>query len=109
MNNCEKALASVITVGEGRGFVIEGPTEDRFVVTAAHCLPSFPACPGALYVEKRTYKRLLGPIGSKSLVWAECLFADPIADIAVLGPPRHEDLWERQTRTRHWSNRPLRY
>jgi len=36
----------------------------------------------------RTYKRLLGTLDAKELtVWAECLFVDPIADLAVLGVP----------------------
>jgi len=34
----EKAKSAVITVGSGRGFVIEHG-HDRYVVTAAHCLP----------------------------------------------------------------------
>jgi hypothetical protein len=61
-------------------------------VTAAHCLPFFPPCHGASYLEERTYKNLLAPLGSKPAVWAECLFADPIADIAVLGAPDNQEL-----------------
>jgi hypothetical protein len=34
----EEAKASVLTVGSGRGFVIERE-HCRYVVTAAHCLP----------------------------------------------------------------------
>ena len=30
------------------------------------------------------------PLGSSPSVWAECLFADPVADLAVLGPPDGE-------------------
>jgi hypothetical protein len=30
---------------------------------------------------------LLGPLGGKPTVWVECLFADHIFDLAVLGPP----------------------
>ena len=30
---------------------------------------------------------VLGPLDQKPTVWAECLFADPIAGIAVLGEP----------------------
>src|SRR5829696_1886489 len=57
------------------------------VVTAAHCLPFFPPCYSASHQEERTYKSLLGRIGEATTIWAECLFADPVADIAVLGPP----------------------
>ena len=99
----------VIKVGQGRGFVIahrrkvrsmpklpglrpRAFVEDRLVITAAHCLPKFPRAFAAEYCELRTYQNLLGRLannknGKKNDVWAECLFADPIADIAVLGCP----------------------
>jgi hypothetical protein len=91
-----KAKSAVITVGDGRGFVVNGRAyfadgpHDRLVVTAAHCLPFFPPCTGASYLGERTYKELLGPIGSKPTVWGECLFADPVADITILGPPDNQ-------------------
>jgi hypothetical protein len=47
------------------------------------------------YAEERTYSALLGPLGEEPTVWAECLFADPIADIAVLGSPDEEQLWKK--------------
>jgi hypothetical protein len=34
---------AVIAVGSGHGFVAQG-TYDRFVITAAHCLPRLPPC-----------------------------------------------------------------
>jgi Trypsin-like peptidase domain len=99
----------VIKVGQGRGFVIahrrklrpmhnlpglrrRAFVEDRLVITAAHCLPKFPRAFAAEHCELRTYPNLLGSLannknGKKNDVWAECLFADPIADIAVLGCP----------------------
>jgi hypothetical protein len=89
----QKAKSAVITVGEGRGFVVNGRAyfadgpHDRLIITAAHCLPFFPPCSSAAYLEEKTYKSLLGPIGSEPTVWAECLFADPIADIVILGRP----------------------
>lgn len=36
----------------------------------------------------------LRPIGAKPTVWAECLFVNPVADIAVLGPPDEQTLPE---------------
>jgi hypothetical protein len=42
---------------------------------------------------QRIYQDLLGSRGGTTNVWAECLFVDPIGDIAVLGCP--EDLDER--------------
>jgi hypothetical protein len=98
-------------VGDGRGFVVEHRvrvpkiaklklrmrsfTEHFVVVTAAHCLPSLPPAYAASYVLDRTFKNLLASLdGSKGDVWAECLFVDPVADIAVLGRPDTHDLDE---------------
>jgi hypothetical protein len=64
---------------------------ERLIITAAHCLPHFPPCLGASYTEERTYQALLAPLDSKPAVWAECLFVDPIADIAILGPPDEQE------------------
>lgn len=85
---------AVVKVGDGRGFIIEASNQ-RLVITAAHCLPHFPPCHGASYVEERTYRDLLGPLNeSAPKVWAECLFADPVADIAVLGSPDDQVLYD---------------
>src|SRR5262249_29321365 len=81
---------AIVTVGEGRGFVVANG-DDCLVVTAAHCLPSLPPCATFSHVEERTY-RLLGPIDGTPTVWAECLFADPVGDIAVLGAPDNQAL-----------------
>lgn len=80
-----KDIRAIVTVGEGRGFIVEGD-ERRFVVTAAHCLPRLPPCESAASHEDRTFK-LLGRLGDEPSVWAQCLFANPVADIAVLGSP----------------------
>jgi hypothetical protein len=82
---------TVVRVGNGRGFVVEGE-RSRFVITAAHCLPLFPPCATISYLEERTYESLIGIIGEEPTVWAECLFADPVGDIAVLGPPDDQEL-----------------
>ncbi len=80
------AQQATVRVGEGRGFVVE-VYGDPLVATAAHCLPFFPPCAAASCTHERTYKNLLGPLNGDSTVWSECYFVDPIADIAVLGPP----------------------
>ena len=47
------------------------------------------------YTEERTYRKLLGPIKTRRRhVWAECVFVDPVADIAVLGSPDDQALSE---------------
>ncbi len=79
---------SVVRVGGGRRFVVETERKGRFVITAAHCLPKLPpAHPGAFPAE-RTCPKLIGRLGGqKTTVWAECVFADPVADLAVLASP----------------------
>jgi hypothetical protein len=86
------ASRAVVTVGNsgGRGFVIETRDGNRLVLTAAHCLPAMPvAHPWA--TESRTW-RVLAPLGRKPSVVAQCCFVDPVADIAVLGPPSQMEL-----------------
>jgi hypothetical protein len=68
---------AVVTVGDGRGFVVKHHHE-RVIITAAHCLPFLPPPCTVSYLKERTYKALLGPLGSDPTVWAECLFVDPV-------------------------------
>jgi hypothetical protein len=81
-----QAQRAVITVGEGRGFVVEG-RRDYLVITTGHCLPFVPPCDAYASCKERTYPNLLGPLGEAPTVSAECQFINPVADIAVLGPP----------------------
>ena len=83
----------VVKVRYGRGFVVGGE-DRRFVLTAAHCLQKLPPAHPSSYLEEPTYGNLLGPLGGKRIVWAECLFADPVADLAVLGSPDNQALYE---------------
>ncbi len=87
MENIKFATSAVITVGAGRGFIV-----GDHVITAAHCLPVFPPCHSASDTKERTYEKLLAPLGAEPRVWAECMFADPIGDIAVLGTPDDQAL-----------------
>ena len=90
--NDAEAAGAVVKVGDGRGFIIEAG-HNRLIVTAAHCLPHFPLAAPISYTEERTYADLLGPLGkSVPKVCAECLFADPVGDIAVLGCPDDQAL-----------------
>ena len=93
----ERAQRAVVKVADGRGFVVEIPRPrvgtERVVVTAAHCLPRLPAVHGVPHTQERTYANLVGPLDAlRATVWAECLFVDPIADLAVLGGPDVQDL-----------------
>jgi hypothetical protein len=87
----ELAGRAVVRVGEGRGFVIE-TNQARYVITAAHCLPRFPRTSPTAQLSA-TFGELLGTLGNAASVWAECLFVDPVADIAVLGSPDPQMLW----------------
>jgi hypothetical protein len=87
------AVRSVVQVAKGgRGFVVEGaPSKherSRYVLTAFHCLPK-------RLPPDRVCQALLGPLGPQApTVWAECLFAEEVADIAVLGAPDDQDLFK---------------
>jgi hypothetical protein len=97
MTRFPKAASAVITVGDGRGFIVDhqGPVrQHRLVVTAAHCLPHFPPCLSISHTVEQTYAKLLAPLGGKPSVWAECLFVDPIGDIAVLGTPDRQEFYD---------------
>ena len=99
-----RAEAAVLRVGDGRGFVVDchgSFGREPIVITAAHCIADaflangtqgLPSCHPARYTEDGTYKALLGPLGAEPVVWAACLFVDPIADIAVLGQPDNQVL-----------------
>lgn len=103
----------VVKVGGGRGFVAEynhalkvpssfkrgsrlrlRKLTQRLVITAAHCLPAPPPANAASYSEDRTYPKFLGMLDNAPTIAAECLFADPVADIAVLGPPDDQQFGE---------------
>jgi hypothetical protein len=95
----ELATASVVQVGDGRGFLVEVANKyfayrRRLIVTAAHCLPEMPPPHRGMDLNEKTSPDLLGPLGEKPTVWAECLFADPLSDLAVLGPPDGQELYE---------------
>jgi hypothetical protein len=62
----------------------------RLIVTAAHCLPEFPPAHAASHTYERTFKLLGSLDGSKTGILAECLFVNPVADIAVLGCPDNQ-------------------
>ena len=91
----DQFTTSVVQVGDGRGFIVEPEDASKqWIITAAHCLPELPPAHPMSYTEERTYKGLLGPLGGERTVWAECVFADPVADIAVLVGPDNQALFD---------------
>jgi Trypsin-like peptidase domain len=94
--NLEAATRAVLRVGDGRGFVVQGQRSKRYVITVVHCLPHVPPA-GPFSCTEVTYRNLLGPLGEVLSVWAECLFVDPVSDLAVLREPdgqMHAEEWE---------------
>ena len=95
----DELTASVVQVGDGRGFMVESldafkrfePVSHR-IITAAHCLPNLPPAHPMSYTEEHTFQKLLGPLDGGRTVWAKCVFADPVADIAVLETPDSQAL-----------------
>jgi len=83
----------VVTVATGRGFLVCG-NRYAYIITAAHCLPHLPPAHPFSRLEERTYANLIGPLGGPPTVWAECLFADPVADLAILCEPDSQALGE---------------
>jgi hypothetical protein len=81
--------SAVVRVGDGRGFVVASAAAGakRYVFTAGHCLPYFPPCATQSLLHERTYKNIIGSLEGDRTICAECLYVDPIADIAVLGEP----------------------
>jgi hypothetical protein len=85
---------TVVQVGDGRGFII-ATKRARYVVTAAHCVEKpLPSPDPARYFEEATYRNFIGPLGGPRSVWAECVFIDLIADIAVFGQPETQVLYK---------------
>lgn len=118
MNVAPKSLAHpspacLVKVGGGRGFIIEyrrriprdtvprlagmqlrSFVTERLIVTAAHCLPKFPP-PHSFSDWDRTYKNLVATLdGSKKGIWVQCIFCDPVADVAILDCPDDQELYE---------------
>jgi len=91
--NIEGALAAVVTVGAGRGFIV-GMGCERFIITAAHCLPELPPPGSNTYAGTWTYGHLLARLNCPPSILAECVFVDPVADLAVLGSPDNQEFFD---------------
>ena len=81
------ASESIVRVGTGRGFLVAA-VDAPLILTAVQCLPRLP--PAHLWsdTDQRTYKGLVGPLTDEEpALAAECLFADPVSDVAILSGP----------------------
>jgi hypothetical protein len=89
-----KAEDVLVKVGEGRGVVVRANgLAHPLIITCAHCIPERPSAHLARYLHEYTF-RLLGPLFGRVTVFAEVLFYDPIADVAVLSQPDAQVLFE---------------
>ena len=87
-----QARDAIVRVGQGRGCLLALKSESRIVLTAAHCLPALPQPHPFSYTHERTFDALLGLLETAERVAAECLYVDPIADLAVVGMPDDQAL-----------------
>lgn len=90
--SAEQARRGIVTVGEGYGFVAEAENGDRIVITSFRSASS--AGPDGQdplsYPVQPVYTARIGAFGQRPDVSAECLFANPLADLAILGAPDDE-------------------
>jgi S1-C subfamily serine protease len=90
----ETAKRAVVQVGGGRGFVVSAG-ETRYVITAAHCLPHYPEPHLANGASELSYENILGALGQQEqTVWAELVEFNAASDVAVLGEPDGQVLWD---------------
>lgn len=100
---------AIVTVGHGRGFLVKAQC-GVVVVTAAHCLPKVPQTdPHPDSTERICPGKLLGQLGKKATVRAECLFADPVEDIAVLRELQGHEFTRQADAYAVWSVTDQRY
>ncbi|MEY9581505.1 hypothetical protein [Sinorhizobium fredii] len=93
-SSLEYAKQAVIRVGDGRGFIAQ-TVANPVIITCAHCLPHMPPATGAIMMtEEKTYPRLVGGLSCEPTITVECLFVDPVADVAVLGEPDGEAFFD---------------
>jgi hypothetical protein len=89
----ENAKRAVVQVGDGRGFVVGAGEYDRYVITAAHCLPRQPKPHLANGVPELTYANLIGPLANdERTIWAGLVVDNLIDHVAVLAEPDGHEL-----------------
>jgi hypothetical protein len=92
----ERAKGAVIRVGaSGRGFIVSAGEDERYVITAAHCLPPsrYPRPHLANSTTELTFRNFLGQLGQKRLtIWAELCAINLCDDFAVFRAPDNQEL-----------------
>jgi S1-C subfamily serine protease len=94
----KSARAAVVQVGGGRGFVVAAG-EDRYVVTAAHCVPREQRpTPHLANTSKLTCRDIIGTRGKKPTIWGDLCVYILTNDVAVFTAPDAQDLSDRHDR-----------
>jgi hypothetical protein len=83
----DRWTSALLTVGTGRGFLVESNRDNPLVVTAANCLPFLPPPEITFEPDERNYPALVGHPGHERRISAWSHFIDLIANVAVLGRP----------------------
>ncbi|UPT87978.1 serine protease [Bradyrhizobium barranii subsp. apii] len=88
------AMNAVVQVGGGgRGFIVRAGI-DRFVVTAAHCVPreGIPTPHLSNDASDLTFENIIGPLGGEPTIWGELCVYGLTDDIAAFCEPAVGDL-----------------
>ena len=88
----ETAKKAIVQVGHGgRGFIVGA--RDRFVVTAAHCVPieHIPTPDMSNGPEQLTFPKIIGPLGGTPTIWGELCAYGLTDDIAAFCEPEVDD------------------
>jgi hypothetical protein len=92
---------AVIRVGGGRGFIV-GAGDDRYVITAAHCLPPLNELPTphlANDTANLTFRNIIGQVAARRLtIWGELCVFSLCDDIAVFSAPDGQELYDEYER-----------
>ena len=101
----------MIRVGaSGRGFIVSAGEDERYVITAAHCLPRsrYPSPHLANSATDLTFRNFLGRLSQKRLtIWAELYAINLCDDFAVLRAPDHQDLSDQFEQYEKFTEAPI--
>jgi hypothetical protein len=108
----ERAKGAVIRVGAsgGRGFIVSAGEDERYVITAAHCLPRsrYPSPNLANSATELTFRNFLGQLSQKRLtIWAELYAINLCDDFAVLRAPDNQDLSDQFEQYEKFTEAPI--
>jgi hypothetical protein len=87
--------ASIVRVGDGRGFVVSGR-----VITAAHCIITPEPERAGGWTENNLRQNILGKLSKPNNVWAQIEVFSAMDDLAVLCEPDNQEISEECERYR---------